>query len=244
MAERFYSERPIQGPKAELAGPELHHLTRVMRAKAGDEVLLIDGSGAEFDARITSVGRCLAELAVLARREVDRELPGTLTVAVALPKGDRQKWLVEKCVELGVTRLLPLATRRGVAQPKEAALERLRRGVIEATKQCGRTRLMEIAEPAAWSDYAASATAQCRLVAHPHADMALGDVAWPGVSRGKQPEVIVAIGPEGGFADEELGAALAAGWQAIHLGSRILRIETAAMLVAAWAATQWTSPRS
>src|SRR5205823_14535109 len=86
------------------------------------------------------------ELSIIERREVSRELSFSLTLAVALPKGERQKWLIEKATELGVTRIVPLVTERGVAQPVESALDRLRRGVIEASKQCGRNRLMEIAQ--------------------------------------------------------------------------------------------------
>ena len=90
---------------------------------------------------------------------------------MALPKGDRQKWLVEKAVELGVTRIVPLRTQRGVAQPVEQALVRLRRAVIEASKQCGRNRLLQIDEPRAWPDFVADAAdTPCRLLAHPGGD--------------------------------------------------------------------------
>ena len=84
---------------------------------------------------------------MLAREEVDRELPLAITLAVALPKGDRQRWLVEKATELGVAELCPLETEYSGPQSVGASLERLRRGVIEAAKQCGRNRLMTI-EPA------------------------------------------------------------------------------------------------
>ncbi len=84
--------------------------------------------------------------------EISREPRVELTLAVALPKGERQKWLVEKLTELGAARLVPLITERGVAQPVEAAMVRLRRAVIEASKQCERNRLMEIAPPrGGWS---------------------------------------------------------------------------------------------
>ena len=126
-----------------------------MRAKAGTRVTLFDGSGWEFDAVVQRTGRSEVELAIAGRQEIDREARIAVTLGVALPKGDRQKWLVEKVVELGVARLVPLETERGVAQPVENALERLRRGVIEASKQCGRNRLMEIAEPRAWREFLA-----------------------------------------------------------------------------------------
>src|SRR5262245_60455622 len=145
MSDRFFVDTPISGDRAMLIGDEARHLAAVMRAQVGDEVVLFDGSGAEFGARITGLKKNTVELVVLERREISRELPIPLTLAVALPKGDRQKWLVEKATELGVTRLVPLITERGVAQLVESALERLRRAVIEASKQCGRNKLMEIA---------------------------------------------------------------------------------------------------
>lgn len=232
--DRYYSESPILADRVVLAGPEAHHLIHVMRASPGLEVVVFDGSGAEFSARVERLGRTEVELAILQRTETDRELPGDLTVAVALPKGDRQKWLVEKATELGVTRLVPLETARGVAQPVEQALARLRRGVIEASKQCGRNRLMEIAPPERWEALVGSSVSyDLRLVAHPQDNT--GQAADPiGGLRDRSPaKVIVGVGPEGGFTASEVQLARAAGWQMMDLGPRILRIETAAITVAA-----------
>src|SRR3954447_26899123 len=153
MSERFFSPHPITAGCMMLDGPEAHHLLHVMRASVGDEVILFDDTGAEFKATIETLRRADAELRIVERREVNRELPFALVVGVALPKGDRQKWLVEKLTEFGVTTLVPLVTERCVAQPAAAALERLRRSIIEAAKQCGRNRLMKIAEPQTWSEW-------------------------------------------------------------------------------------------
>ena len=168
MAARYFSSAPISTSTVTLDGPEAHHLLHVMRAARGDDVVLFDGSGAEFDARITHTGRSDVQLEVVARRDVDRENRIALTLGVALPKGDRQKWLVEKATELGVARLVPLATRRSVAQPERSALDKLRRAVIEASKQCGRNRLMAIEPAASLEAFAAAAEEPAlRLIAHP-----------------------------------------------------------------------------
>ena len=235
--DRYFSESPIAAEHVTLGGPEAHHLIHVMRCRPGLRVVLFDGLGGEYAATVTRVGRSEVELAVEPRREVDRELPFSLTLAVALPKGDRQKWLVEKLVELGVTRLVPLVTARSVAQPVAGALERLRRGVIEASKQCGRNRLMEIAPPADGSEFLATASvAAVRLLSHPDTTN-LADSGWHAPERsegrGVPRAIIAAVGPEGGFADEEVAAARAAGWQPVALGRRILRVETAAIYLAA-----------
>ena len=147
MCDRYFSDVPIVGDRAVLSGPEAHHLIHVMRAKAGMRVVVFDGRGGEFLAEVQRVGRAEVELAVQERREIDRELPLKISLAVALPKGDRQKWLVEKAVELGIAAIVPIITTRSVAKPDEHALGRLRRAVIEASKQCGRNRLLEISPP-------------------------------------------------------------------------------------------------
>jgi 16S rRNA (uracil1498-N3)-methyltransferase len=234
MSDRFFVEQPIQGQTADLTGDEARHLTAVMRASTGDEIILFDGSGAEFVARIAKIAKHSVQCDILERRENSRELPFVLSLAVALPKGDRQKWLIEKTTELGVTRLIPLITERGVAQPVESALDRLRRGVVEASKQCGRNRLMEIAEPRRAAElFADQEVAEFRLIAHP------GGQALNSTPFSRHPGLIAAIGPEGGFSDAEIAVATASGWDSVSLGSRILRVETAAIAIAAWAASSY-----
>jgi 16S rRNA (uracil1498-N3)-methyltransferase len=233
MSERFFISPPINGERAVLTGDEARHLSAVMRAAVGDEVTLFDGSGAEFVARVAAIRKGAVELSIVARHEISRELPFGLTLAVALPKGERQKWLIEKATELGVTRLVPLITERGVAQPVDAALDRLRRAVIEASKQCGRNRLMEIGAPAAAPDFfAAAKQTPVRLIAEPSGK------PFSGLDIAQSDELIAAVGPEGGFTPAELAAANTEGWQSVALGSRILRVETAAIALAAWAATR------
>ena len=222
MARRCYSETPIDGDHATLDGSEAHHLLHVLRASPGTEVTLFDGSGCEFDAEVTACKRSTVELAITARREVDRELPHPLVLGVSLPKGDRQRWIVEKSVELGVTRLVPLVTERSEKQGGD----KLGRYVIEASKQCGRNRLMEIAEPMRWSDWLAQHDDSVKArhwVAHP------AGIQPTAAKLAERRPTLVAIGPEGGLSDGEVEAAAAAGWDVVGLGERILRIETAAL---------------
>jgi 16S rRNA (uracil1498-N3)-methyltransferase len=226
MSERYFVDSPITSDRAVLTGAEAHHLLHVMRAVRGATVTLFDGSGWEFEAVVDSLKRSAVELSITARNEINREAATALTLGVALPKGDRQKWLVEKATELGVARLVPLETARAVAQPSENALDRLRRAVIEASKQCGRNRLMEIAAPLTWDEFlAANNEAACRLVAHPGANKPL--------SSNEQTTIVVAVGPEGGFTADEMTLANSRGWQLIGLGPRTLRVETAALALAA-----------
>jgi 16S rRNA (uracil1498-N3)-methyltransferase len=153
MADRYFSDEPLQGEAVTLRGSEAHHLLHVMRAKAGAEIIVFDGHGGEWWAEITKLGRAEVELALRKHRAVERELAAEFTLAVALPKGDRQRWLIEKAVELGVSRVIPLTTARSAASAAEPPAK-LCRYVIEASKQCGRNRLLEIAKPQPWADLA------------------------------------------------------------------------------------------
>ncbi len=232
MADRFYVESPVSGDRAELVGSEAHHATHVMRLGIGDELTLLDGTGVEFHARIEQADRRRLELSILDRRPVDRELPFSISLAVALPKGDRQRWLVEKATELGVTRLIPLVTMHSVAKPSISSLKRIRRTVVEASKQCGRNVLMRIEEPVAWSNFVANVGVdELRLVAHPSPKGV--SLAKARQSRAATQDLVIAIGPEGGFADAEIQEASEAGWKTVSLGPRLLRIETAALAMVA-----------
>lgn len=229
MSERFFSEAPITGESATLIDSEAHHLLHVMRLKAGAEVTLFDGSGAEFEAVVTQCGRRDVQLAVQARHETDRELPAPLVVGVALPKGDRQRWLVEKLTELGVTAIVPLMTEFSGSSPSDKSLDKLRRAVIEASKQCRRNRLMQIAQPQSWQEFAVSDQADgTRLIAHPPEPNDRGKFDFGSIASG----AAIAIGPEGGFSDDEVTFAKENAWQCVSLGPRILRTETAAVAAA------------
>ncbi|MBL9122700.1 MAG: 16S rRNA (uracil(1498)-N(3))-methyltransferase [Planctomycetaceae bacterium] len=240
MADRYFVSQPIAGDRVVLSEAEAHHLARVMRAQPGDEVVLFDGTGGEYRARLEQVTRHEVRLSVGPRLEIDREARLRVTLGVALPKGDRQRWLIEKAVELGVARLIPLETQRGVAQPAANTLERLARGVIEAAKQCGRNRLMEVAAAASWSSFVGAAPGgSVRLLAHPAGEMPADagaakplSLLSPPHSLAAQTEVWIAVGPEGGLTADEVRAALDQDWQAVDLGARILRVETAALALA------------
>ena len=222
MTARYFVSTPIESDHVQLAGNEAHHLTNVMRASVGTQVILFDGSGREFIAEVRSVSRQTIGLRIISEERIDRELPFALTLAVSLPKGDRQRWLIEKSVELGVSKFVPLLTERGVAQPTEKATQRLRRVVIEASKQCGRNSLMLIDSPKTLAQInETSDPGGLRLIAHP------GGAALPAEKSATHWQL--AIGPEGGFNDDELMMAKAGGWQTVDLGPRILRIETAAI---------------
>jgi 16S rRNA (uracil1498-N3)-methyltransferase len=229
MSERFFLATPPVGDRAVLAGDEARHLSRVLRGQPGDEVVVFAGTGVEWPARIVRVARDEVELVLGAPQTEPLRAGPRITLAVALPKGERQKWLVEKLTELGVDRLVPLVTTRGVAEATAAARGRLERGVIEACKQCGRNRLMEIGPPQTIAAVlTAVATAGRAVMADPHAPP-LDAATLTADGR----EIVGLVGPEGGFTSDEIATAAQAGAIRVGLGSHVLRVETAAIALAA-----------
>lgn len=226
MFRRFYLPQPLDSASIRLTGPEAHHLARVLRFAAGDEVILFDGRGEEARARIERISAETVELTVVDRMRSAEAAGAGLVVATAVPKGERFDWLVEKATELGVERLIPIITSRSVVEPGTGKLERLRRTIIEASKQCGRSRLMELAAPLDWPKLVETEFAEGGVwVADPTGEPLQA-------ASGERTPRIVVVGPEGGFTDEELELARRRGGSIVSLGSRILRIETAAIFLA------------
>ena len=225
MMERAYSPEPILGDRIPLAGPEAHHLTRVRRLGVGAMVEVFDGQGGLASGRIAEIGRDRVAIAVEVRGVAPRPSTPEVTLATAIPKGERVEWLVEKATELGVARLIPLRTAYSVVDPRASKLDRLRRRVIEACKQSGRNHLMDLGDPVSWDELIRSVDDPIRLVADPEGG-ALGPIT-------PSNRLTIAIGPEGGLTSEERGGARDQGWRAVGLGPHVLRIETAAIAACA-----------
>jgi len=229
MAERFYVNCPLAPGPVVVQGPEAHHLATVCRLRPGDRVCLFNGDGRQYPAEVTDVARRSVTLRVDAVEAPAVELGFRLEVAAPLPKGDRAQFLLEKLTELGATRFVPLRTRRSVVHPRETRLDKLQRQVIEASKQCGRNVLLRVEPLTDWQSYCRRADLpSLRILAHPGGSAA----SWPSGQ-----DVALAVGPEGGFTEDEVVEAETAGWRTVSLGPRILRVETAALVLAAraWA---------
>lgn len=230
MADRVYcpdaARHPDGGGALEVRGDEARHLVRVRRVGVGEVVEVFDGRGHARAAEVVGLGKDRVALRPFGPPLPDRVAPVGLTLATAVPKGDRFDWLVEKAAELGVAALAPILTARSVVDPRGAKLDRLRRAVVEAAKQCGRNRLMTVEDPAPWAELVKTAAGDAlRLVAHP------GGAAFPDWPR-PSAAVVVAVGPEGGFTEAEVEAAVTGGWIPVSLGDTLLRVETAGLVVA------------
>jgi 16S rRNA (uracil1498-N3)-methyltransferase len=227
MSERFYVNCTLAPGPVVVQGPEAHHLATVCRLRPGDRVCLFNGDGRQYPATVAGAARRQVTLEVTAVEAPVRELGFRLEMAAPLPRGDRAQFLLEKLTELGATRFVPLRAQRSVVHPGATRLDKLQRYVIEASKQCGRNTLLHVEPLTDWETYCRRGDLRAlRVVAHPGGTAA----AWPAGQ-----DVALAVGPEGGFTEEEVATARAAGWQVVDLGPRILRVETAALVLAAWA---------
>ena len=230
MSHRFYIESiPNSDTPLTLEGDQAHHAINVMRFKEGDTVVLFDGQGREFTCKIDGLGKKKLQLTIVEAREDQAVSRRKLTLAVALPKGDRQKFMIEKLVELGVYRFIPLDTTRSVAAANSKVLERMQKQVIEACKQCGRNTLMKVEAASSVPDLIIrSSEFTTAFVADPYAETAIPDVEFNDESN-----VLVAVGPEGGFDKAEMKVFSDGQFQGLRVGDSILRIETAAIALAA-----------
>lgn len=232
MRRFFVPPEAIVGQEVRL-GPELaHRMGRVLRLRVGEQVVLLDGSGREYEVELTALTARAAGV-VLASREGCGEPAVRLVLYQALIKGQRFDWVLEKGTELGVAGFVPIVSSRSQVRPSEAAsarLERWRRVIVEAAEQSGRCRLPEISPPLPFAEACASAAGLRILPWEGQRDISLGEVL---AGQEAVDDVSLFIGPEGGFPPEEVELARQKGVRTVSLGRRILRAETAAIVAAA-----------
>lgn len=227
---RFY--HPTLGPgELPLSDAEGEHARGARRLHPGDAVVLFDGAGGEADAEVVALSpRVVVRIGAV--RSVPRAVAYSLTLGVSMPKQGRQDTLIEKCTELGVAAIRPIRAERTVAEASAGRVERWRRVSIAAAKQSQQAWIPEIREPASMAELAALAEGQdLILLADFSADALPVPVLLdrrPGAKR-----ILALVGPEGGFTDAERAAAVACGAQPCGLTLTVLRVETAAIALAA-----------
>lgn len=224
---RCHVEAPLAvGAAVELDGQAAAHLVRVLRLGPGDTLVLFNGDGRDYGARLLEAGKRGARAEVLSAREAGRESPLRLTLAQGLARGEKMDWVLQKATELGVAAIAPVLTERTeVRLDGERTDKRLAhwRGVVSAAcGQCGRARLPALAEPRPLADYAAAETAPLRLALDPDGALTLDTLP-------DADAIALVVGPEGGLSPRDLAALRAAGFHGLRLGPRILRTETAGL---------------
>lgn len=237
---RVFVEADLKsGSVVELPRETGAHLAKVLRARNGDAIVLFNGDGREFTGVIEKVQGPRVSASIGAARSVDRESPFPLTLVQCVPRGDRMDFIVQKATELGVVRIVPVLSQRSVVRLDEsqsASKQAHWRAVaMSACEQCGRNRLPSVSAPVSLLSYLgalAPATGESlRLVLEPERarraerGAAVHEFAVPSSVSSAE----IAIGPEGGFALEELEAFDLSMYSRVGLGPRILRTETAAI---------------
>jgi len=228
MAPRFFCPMPLLAHSTvDLPPTVAHHAERALRLSPGDVLTLFNGQGGEFPARLIALGKAAkAELGEHVAGE--RESPLAITLVQSLASGDKMDWVLQKAVELGASRIVPVTSSRSVVrlsgERAEKRVEHWQRIVASACEQCGRNRLPEVAELKGLLSHMAQTPdpGTLRLILAPDAASKLSDLPRPGA-------VELLVGPEGGFTEDEVLAAQVAGYRAIRLGPRILRTETAGL---------------
>ncbi|UTM57771.1 16S rRNA (uracil(1498)-N(3))-methyltransferase [Photobacterium sp. CCB-ST2H9] len=225
---RIFHPEPLPASgKVTLSDDAANHVGRVMRMQPGQDVLLFDGSNAEFPAVITEAGKKRVEVEISERRENNVESPLELHLGQVISRGEKMEFTIQKSVELGVSSITPLISERcGVKLSQDRfdkKLSQWQKIAISACEQCGRNVVPEIRPIMKLEDWCAEEFEGLKLNLHPRAQYSINTLPAP-VSR-----VRLLIGPEGGLSEQEISMTENYQFSEVLLGPRVLRTETAAM---------------
>lgn len=202
-----------------------HHVARVLRMRCGDALTLFNGDGSEYAATIASADKKSVQVAIGNVSSTDRESPLAIHLGIAISKGERMDWVIQKAVELGVTEITPLQTERVEVrlnnEREEKKLSHWQAVAISACEQSQRNRIPVIHAPQSLSNWLDSIQADAKFVLHHRSDIALESYATPPKS------VALLIGPEGGLSESEIKVAEKKDFSPLRLGPRVMRTETA-----------------
>lgn len=247
---RFYSPDSLRvGATVKLSDNAAIHAAKVMRLGVGDKLVLFDGSGFDFECELTSVQKNATSAQVLKSHEIKNESPLNITLLLGISAGDRMDIGIQKAVELGVNKIVPLKTERSVVKLDEEKarkrVEHWQNVVIAACEQSGRARIPQVLAPESLSaclqanTNAPSSGADLsiaevtRILLNPIGAKKLSEITQP------KGEIQLLIGAEGGLSDKEIAFAISHGFQSMVLGARILRTETAPLAAIAAMQTIW-----
>lgn len=226
MTRRRWMADEVSGNRAFLVGAHADHLSRVLRAQIGQEFEITTGETVHVG-RIVSITAERVEFELGAQIPAPKSVPVTLVLSIF--KFDRMEWAIEKCTELGVARIVPTVAQRTEVHLAAAAVkraERWRRIAQQATEQSRRTSVPDILPPMKLKDAVALAGSLRILLSERETEVTLKSVLQ---ARSGSSEVVMALGPEGGWTDEEMNLFEREDWTAVSLGGTILRAETAAI---------------
>jgi 16S rRNA (uracil1498-N3)-methyltransferase len=234
---RIYTGQALRGnTRIELEPGPSAHIARALRMHKGDKVTLFNGEGGEYPTEISAIDKKKVVVTTDTHRTLERESNLQIHLGIAVSRGDRMDWIVQKATELGVDTLTPLFTERTeVRLTGERAAKKIRHWqqiAISACEQCGRNRVPAIHALQELSHWLAATEAERKFVLHHRADPVGG-------ASDKPASIALLVGPEGGLSDQEISAAEQAGFQSLRLGPRVLRTETAPLAAIAILQAHW-----
>ena len=235
---RFYLEDTLQ-INGEIALPVkvAHHARAVLRMQEHDDLILFNGQGGEYAARIVSINKKELRVQILGFRDIDCESPLAITLVQGISKGQKMDFTLQKAVELGVSKIVPIRNQRSnvklQANRKESRMQHWQQIIISACEQCGRNSLPELLKPLTVDEWLEQDNNPRKLILLPEGD---GDLSVLSKSRDS---ISLMIGSEGGFNQLEIDQAMNCGYQAMAIGPRILRTETAALVALSVCQTLW-----
>jgi 16S rRNA (uracil1498-N3)-methyltransferase len=234
MHRFFISPENITDAQAILSGEQAYQIAKVLRMKTGDRVIVLDNVGWEYEAAVTAVSPKQVNATIVQKREVAAEPANHITLYMSLLKRDKFEWVLQKCTEVGVSRFVPIVTQRSLLQDvdiKENKMARWQKIIQEAAEQSRRGRMPELCQPMTFAEAVLGVDTAVALIPWESAK----ETTIRQVLAGKAAETIsLFIGPEGGFAEDEIALAQANGIVPVTLGKRILRAETAAIVASSF----------
>lgn len=244
MEQFFVSENQINGHEVIITGNDVNHIKNVLRKRIGEEISVSDGSAKEYRCRIEEIDKDFIRCSLEFVKEADTELKVRVHLYQGLPKGDKLEMIIQKCIELGVYEIIPVECERSIVKldPKKIDKKLIRYNAIAeaAAKQSKRRIVPQVLKPMSFKNAIESAKDfNIRLIPYELSELGMQKTREIFERIGKASgdaikDIAVFIGPEGGFSDKEIEIANAAGFEAITLGRRILRTETAGLAVMAW----------
>ncbi|MDX9785691.1 MAG: 16S rRNA (uracil(1498)-N(3))-methyltransferase [Desulfobacterales bacterium] len=234
MRRFFIDPTTAEGDTACLSETDSRHIRSVLRLKPGAPIILFDGAGKEYTARVTDIAQDRVSVSILDRRSCASESPVHITIAQAFLKEKKMDTLIRSLTELGINRVIPYFAHRSVPRPEghriDARAERWQKIIRESLKQCRRSHAPEMIAAASYEEVI-RLSAPCALKIafwEKAVDPVPTSIFSPDPERGKQ--IFILLGPEGGLTEKEIETATAAGFVTATLGPRILRAETAALV--------------
>jgi 16S rRNA (uracil1498-N3)-methyltransferase len=234
---RIYTEKALAvGEEIELEPGPSRHIGSALRLQAGADITLFNGHGGEFQATIAAGDRKRARVLVNKHRKIERESPLSVHLGIAVSRGERMDWVIQKSTELGIAEISPLLSERTEVKLSgdraDKKIHHWQQIVISACEQCGRNTVPLIHPLAKLADWSQRVEAHRKLVLHHREARSLSSIRRPD-------SLALLIGPEGGLSRPEIDSALQAGFAALSLGPRVLRTETAPLAALAVIQHQW-----